>query len=732
MAVFKCKMCGGSLDFKAGESVATCEWCKTKQTLPKLDSSEKVNLYDRANHFRRNNEYDKAAGIYEQILNQDKTDAETYWSLVLCKYGIEYVEDPRSHKRVPTINRVQFTSIFMDENYKAAIQYADEKQRAIYEEEAKTIDKIQKGILEISKKEEPFDVFICYKETSNSGERTVESVLANELYNELTRDGLKIFFARITLENKLGTAYEPYIFAALNSAKVMVVVGTSAENLNSVWVKNEWSRFLGMIKEGQKKFLIPAYKNMDPYDLPEEFSHLQAQDLAKIGATQDLVHGIKKLVGDGVQSGVQRNDAPITSSNQDALVKRMFMFLETGDWKSADEYCEKVLDQDPENAYAYVGKLMIDLKIREKSQLGERTKQFRDNYNYKKAIEFADENLRKELYQYSEQVDQKHKEFHYENAVSAIDLAKTYQDLESAAERLEKIAPYKDAVQLAQECREKAIELKQQYDRKKAKKKKVVLIGIIVVIFLVIFYCFIFPYMRYNHAFKLAEKEKYYDSFLLFEKLYDYKDSKTQMEKLKPSILQNAEVGDTVVFGKYTADLDSIYDHSIRKDSHTAENGIRWKVLEKQDNKMLIICDLKLWSELFNEIDEGTTWETCSLRQWMNNSLIDKCFSDEEKARILSTKISNPAYVSANGDVFDQGENTVDKLYLLSVDELNKYKQLQSGDDMDGWWTRTIEWYYHDAYRQSNAFVVSNGSENGEEVDSEEHIVRPAMWISYR
>ena len=88
MAVFKCKMCGGSLDFKEGESVAICEWCKTKQTLPKLDSSEKVNLYDRANHFRRNNEYDKAAGIYEQILNQDKTDAETYWSLVLCKYGI--------------------------------------------------------------------------------------------------------------------------------------------------------------------------------------------------------------------------------------------------------------------------------------------------------------------------------------------------------------------------------------------------------------------------------------------------------------------------------------------------------------------------------------------------------------------------------------------------------------------------------------------------------------------
>lgn len=730
MAVFKCKMCGGSLDFKEGESVATCEWCKTKQTLPKLDSSEKVNLYDRANHFRRNNEYDKAAGIYEQILNQDKTDAETYWSLVLCKYGIEYVEDPRSHKRVSTINRVQFTSIFMDENYKAAIQYADEKQRAIYEEEAKTIDRIQKGILEISKKEEPFDVFICYKETSNSGERTLESVLANELYNELTRDGLKTFFARITLENKLGTAYEPYIFAALNSAKVMVVVGTSAENLNSVWVKNEWSRFLGMIKEGQKKFLIPAYKNMDPYDLPEEFSHLQAQDLAKIGATQDLIHGIKKLVGDGAKPVIQRNDAPVTSGNQDALVKRMFLFLDARDWKSADEYCEKVLDQNPENAYAYVGKLMIDLKIREKSQLGERTKQFRDNYNYKKAIEFADENLRKELYQYSEQVDQKRKEFHYENAVSAIDLAKTYQDLESAAERLEKIAPYKNAAQLAQECREKAAELKQQYDKKKAKKKKGVLIaaiiGVILAIFLVIYYFFIFPNMRYNDATKLVEEGKYYESFLLFEKLDDYKDSKTQMENLKLSILQNAEVGDTVVLGKYSSDENYMEDDSIM-----AENGIRWKVLEKQDNKMLVICDLRIWTESYNDIDERTTWATCSLREWLNEALIDECFSDEEKARILSTNISNPAYVTTNGDVYDQGKNTVDKLYLLSVDELNKYKQLQSDDDMDGWWTRTVVWNDSDMNTRCNAFTVSNGYEDYEPVHSG-NIVRPAMWISYR
>ena len=165
MAIFKCKMCGGALDVSVGTTIIECEYCGTAQTLPKLEDDRRVMLYDRANHFRRNNDFDKAAGIYETILNEDNTDAEAYWSLVLCRYGIEYVEDPKTHTRVPTVNRAQFTSIYDDENYKSAINYASIEQKAIYEREAEVINEIQKGILAISEKEEPFDVFICYKET---------------------------------------------------------------------------------------------------------------------------------------------------------------------------------------------------------------------------------------------------------------------------------------------------------------------------------------------------------------------------------------------------------------------------------------------------------------------------------------------------------------------------------------------------------------------------------------
>ena len=394
MPVFKCKMCGASLEVGENQTIATCEYCGTKQTLPKLNDDLKAQMYDRANHFRRNNDFDKAESIYEQILEKDNTDAEVYWSLVLCRYGVEYVEDPQTHKRIPTVNRTQFTSIFDDEDYKSAIKYADSNQRTLYEQEAKMINDIQKNILAISKNEEPFDVFICYKETDNSGRRTPDSVLANDIYHQLTQEGFKVFFSRITLEDKLGTAYEPYIFAALNSAKVMIVLGTKPEYFNAVWVKNEWSRYLKLVqKSNGKKILIPAYRDMDPYDLPDEFSHLQAQDMSKIGFMQDLIRGIKKIVEEEPQ--VQNNVSSHSSDNSQVapLLKRISLFLEDGEWNNADEYCERVLDIDPENGEAYLYKLMVELEVRKREKLCLCDEPFDESENYKKIIRFGNQEL---------------------------------------------------------------------------------------------------------------------------------------------------------------------------------------------------------------------------------------------------------------------------------------------------------------------------------------------------
>lgn len=465
MSIFKCKMCGGTLEISPNETVATCEYCGTQQTLPKLDDERRANLYDRANHFRRNNEFDKAMGIYEKILNEDNSDAEAYWSLVLCRYGIEYVEDPATHKRVPTVNRAQFTSIFDDDNYKSALKYADSLQRSVYEAEANTINEIQKGILAISEKEDPFDVFICYKESDSNGRRTPDSVLANELYHELKNEGFKVFFSRITLEDKLGTAYEPYIFAALNSAKVMVVLGTKPEYFNAVWVKNEWSRYLALIKTGQKKILIPAYKDMDPYDLPEEFSHLQAQDMTKLGFMQDLIRGIKKITQVDAPKITVVKEAVTTealSANTASLLKRAFMFLEDRDWKQANAYCEKVLDLEPENAQAYLGKMMADRHASRFEDIGDVSVTLAQNANYKKVMRFGDEKLKSELQAILDRNDKQYEQNRLkERYQKALDLMnsvyppKSIEDAEKLkdfAKDFEALGDYQDAKALAEKC----------------------------------------------------------------------------------------------------------------------------------------------------------------------------------------------------------------------------------------------------------------------------------------
>ena len=505
MSIFKCKMCGGTLEINNNETVGVCEYCGTKQTLPKLDDDKKINLYDRANHFRRNNDYDKAMSIYENILNEDKTDAEAYWSLVLCRYGIEYVEDPTTHKRVPTVNRAQFTSVFMDEDYKSAIEYADPVQKSVYEAEAKAIDEIQKGILEISQKEEPFDVFICYKETDANGRRTQDSVLANDLYHQLTQEGFKVFFSRITLEDKLGTAYEPYIFAALNSAKVMVVIGTKPEYFNAVWVKNEWSRYLALIRNGAKKVLIPAYRDMDPYDLPEEFSHLQAQDMSKLGFMQDLIRGIKKITGAGEQKSVKKETVVVNNANTNTapLLKRAFMFLEDGDWQSADEYCEKVLDLDPENAQAYLGKLMAELGVKQVSMLKHRAKPFDLNNNYRKVYRFADDKLKSELEGYIKFINDRNENARLEDIYSRAERVMKMGSFVKAAEMFESIKKYKDSKELAKQCREKGEEAyrKAQYDK---------------------------AVSLFENPNNEADCEA---AKCIFEKLGDYKDSKSYLDK---------------------------------------------------------------------------------------------------------------------------------------------------------------------------------------------------------
>ncbi len=396
--IIKCKMCGGDIEFTPGATYGTCEYCGSTSTIPKAEDEVTLNRYNRANHFRRQCEFDKAVAAYEKILEQDDTDAEAHWGAVLSRYGIEYVEDPTTKKRIPTCHRLQVASILADADYLAAVDHApDEESRRLYEEQAAQIADIQKGILAISANEKPYDVFICYKETDENGQRTRDSQWAQDVYYGLTDAGYKVFFSRITLEDKLGQQYEPYIFAALNSAKVMVAIGSKAEYFNAVWVKNEWSRYLALMAKDRKRLLIPCYRDMDPYDLPEELSALQSQDMSKIGFMQDLLRGVKKVLeADKKSEPVKQSAQVVTAASTAAvspgvtsLMERAYLFMEDGNFASAEEYLDRVLDIDPKFASAYVAKVCVTFQLRREAELAETTFQYEDNADWRKAMRFA-------------------------------------------------------------------------------------------------------------------------------------------------------------------------------------------------------------------------------------------------------------------------------------------------------------------------------------------------------
>lgn len=384
MAIIKCKMCGGDLILTEGQTVAECEYCGSRQTVPTADSEKKLVQFERAERLRKNCEFDKAAGIYESIVSEFRTESEAYWGLFLCKYGIEYVDDPATGKKVPTCHRSGFDSVMEDSDLEQALENADAIARKVYREEAKQIEEIRKGIIEVSGKEEPYDIFICYKETDENGERTIDSVIAQDVYDALASKGYRVFFSRITLEDKLGQEYEPYIFAALNSAKIMLAFGTDYEYYNAVWVKNEWSRYLKLMASDKSKHLIPCYKGIDAYDMPKEFAKLQAQDMGKVGAMQDLLRGIEKILPKAAPVTVVQERVVVGGSGDNriaSLLDRGNMALEDGDWAKADSFFEDVLNNDSKNAQAYIGKTLalercrtIDALIRKRKDVSQNVK----------------------------------------------------------------------------------------------------------------------------------------------------------------------------------------------------------------------------------------------------------------------------------------------------------------------------------------------------------------------
>lgn len=186
-------------------------------------------------------------------------------------------------------------------------------------------------------------------------------------------------------------------------------------------------------------------------------------------------------------------------------------------------------------------------------------------------------------------------------------------------------------------------------------------------------------------------------------------------------------VGDTVTFGSYYQ-------------SGASKEPIAWRVLEIKGKRALIISNLLLDAKPYNIKYKDITWEGSTIRKWLNRDFMLNAFTLSERRRIRSARVktaNNTRYYTKGGRV------TKDKLFLLSLDEAEKYFSFNSEriclttayaiskvipSDSGKWWLRSPGYKQHQA-----AYVGEEGriADSGALVDEAACYVRPALWIKF-
>ena len=502
MGSCRCKMCGGHIHYDKDASVATCEFCGTEQTIVKTDDTKKVNLFNRANALRLQNEFDKAQLTYDNILIDEPNNAEAHWGICLCRYGIEYVTV--EGKKVPTCHRTSIRSIFDDLDYKEAIDNADVVAKGVYEKEAKVIDKIQKDTLLISQKEEPYDVFLSYNETDNNA-RTKDSYKAEAISKELEKNGYRVFSSRECLKTVEVTKIQPVIFAALMSSKVMLSIGSSKNQFYSTWEKNEWSRFMSMMQDNRNKFLIPCYFDMDSNDLPEEFMMFQAQDVSN--NLDSLVKRIDKLFTTSekvvvTSEQVEVREKVVNKLSVENNLGRIGLFLADGKFTKVNQLSEDVLNTDYTCALAYYYKMLASYGCRNEEDIIKNRIVLDNDKNCEKALKFADQDLKNKINDINEKVREAILAKEKAELIKKIDYYLSNKKYSDALEQIPNLLKYKDS-------NEEAIRIKDEI---------------------------------YNSGVKKSDEKRYDEAISILSLLGDYRNSIPLITEMKHEIRVNEEI----------------------------------------------------------------------------------------------------------------------------------------------------------------------------------------------
>ena len=291
-----CPFCGGNFE-PCGRGRRKCRFCGSFQ--PEASSGEEITLLCVAAQKLRLADFDEAELSFDDIIRKYPKSAHAYWGRLMARHGIKYEEESNG-SRIPTCYAVSIESVYSSADYAKAMEYADGESREYFRKQAAYMENVRAEWLHRAAGEAPYDIFLCYKESDseNGISRTADSIAAQDLYVYLSGKGYRVFFSRESLREKTGEKYEPYIYGALSTARVMLVYGTKPEYINAVWVKNEWTRYLKRMQAGEKEkgSLLVAYDGFSPYELPRALAAMQGFDANDRRFYSDLAQAVERIL----------------------------------------------------------------------------------------------------------------------------------------------------------------------------------------------------------------------------------------------------------------------------------------------------------------------------------------------------------------------------------------------------------------------------------------------------
>ncbi|MCI6013792.1 MAG: toll/interleukin-1 receptor domain-containing protein, partial [Coprobacillus sp.] len=259
----RCPICGSPHFIKIDSNEYQCENCGFLKVHNEELSEEKILVINAYSILRQGN-YVDAEEAFDDILNKYKNNYEALWGKICSHHGIVFVED--NNKIYPTFHDIVDINFLEEEGFKRFLSICPEKLKEVYINLAKRIEDLRDKYYKQVLKEKPYDIFISFKASDEKGNNTKDYIEATNLHSFLVEKGYKVFFSPVSLKDKTASEYEPYIYHALRTAKVMIVYGQKEEYFEAKWLKNEWGRFIRMIDEGIKEdgSLIVCYENMNP------------------------------------------------------------------------------------------------------------------------------------------------------------------------------------------------------------------------------------------------------------------------------------------------------------------------------------------------------------------------------------------------------------------------------------------------------------------------------------